>query len=417
MVKALHILFLTDNFPPEVNAPASRTYEHACEWVKLGHKVTIITCAPNFPNGRVFDGYRNKLWSVEVIDGINVIRVWTYIAPNSGFFRRLIDFLSFMISAFIASFFIRNIDLVIGTSPQFFTVVSAWLVSILRRVQFIFELRDLWPASIETVGAVRSKIILGILRSLEKFMYHRADAIIAVTHSFKNELVKRGIEPKKIFVVTNGVDITRFLPKPKNEALLKKFELKDKFVVGYIGTIGMAHRLETLLEVADLIQRDPELIHIHIILIGDGAERNKLKLLSTKRNLKNVSFLNSVSKTEICDYWSMLDLSVVHLKNDDLFNTVIPSKIFESMAMGIPILHAVKGESADIIAQTGSGILAEPENAVSIYNVIRKICFDKFTLDQMARNGKNAAKGYNRRSLALKMIEIFKLIYDLNKKL
>jgi glycosyltransferase involved in cell wall biosynthesis len=248
-------------------------------------------------------------------------------------------------------------------------------------------------------------------------MYQRANAIIAVTHSFKNELVERGIDPKKIFVVTNGVDITRFFPKPKNEALLNKLELKDKFVVGYIGTLGMAHRLETLLEVADLIQRNPKLIHIHLIFIGDGAERDKLKVLSTKRNLKNVSFLNSVSKTEICDYWSILDLSVVHLKNDDLFNTVIPSKIFESMAMGIPILHSVKGESANIIVQTGSGILAEAENAESIYNVLRKICFDKFTLDQMARNGKNAAKGYNRRSLALKMIEIFKLTCDVNKKL
>lgn len=170
---ALHILFLTDNFPPEVNAPASRTYEHAREWVALGARVTVITCAPNFPGGTVFPGYRNHWRSVEEMDGITVIRVWTYITANEGFYRRTLDYVSFMVSAFIASFSVRGIAIVIGTSPQFFTAMGAWLTGLFRRRPWIFELRDIWPASIKAVGAIKDGPVLSLLEALEMFLYRR----------------------------------------------------------------------------------------------------------------------------------------------------------------------------------------------------------------------------------------------------
>ena len=181
----MHILFLTDNFPPEVNAPASRTFEHCREWVKAGNQVTVITCAPNFPAGKVFSGYKNKLWQTEEMDGIRVIRVWSYITANAGFIKRILDYISFMPPAVLASFFVKKPDLVIGTSPQFFTVCAAYLVSLFKRIPFVFELRDIWPESIKAVGAMNDSIIIKLLEKIELFLYRKAKMIVSVTHAFK----------------------------------------------------------------------------------------------------------------------------------------------------------------------------------------------------------------------------------------
>ena len=170
----MHILFLTDNFPPEVNAPASRTFEHCRQWAKAGHQVTVVTCAPNFPKGVVYDGYRNKLWQQETMDGIRIVRCWTYMTANEGFLLRTLDYVSFMVAAVIAAPFIRGVDVVIGTSPHFFTVCGAYAVSRMKRIPFIFELRDLWPDSIKAVGALRSPAWLNLLTKIEMHLYRSA---------------------------------------------------------------------------------------------------------------------------------------------------------------------------------------------------------------------------------------------------
>jgi hypothetical protein len=167
----MHILFLTDNFPPEVNAPASRTFEHCCEWVKSGHTVTVITCAPNFPKGQVFAGYRNALWAQEDMEGIRVVRVWSYITRNEGFAKRILDYMSYMVTGFLAALFVKHVDVIIGTSPQFFTACAAYGVSKVKRRPWIFELRDIWPESIRAVGVMKQSRLLGALEQLELFLY------------------------------------------------------------------------------------------------------------------------------------------------------------------------------------------------------------------------------------------------------
>ncbi|MEN8130901.1 MAG: glycosyltransferase family 4 protein, partial [Pseudomonadota bacterium] len=179
----MHILFLTDNFPPEVNAPASRTFEHCREWVRAGHDVTVMTCVPNFPKGRVFEGFRNKLWQTETIEGIRVIRVWSYITANEGFVKRTLDYMSYMVSAILTAPFVHKPDLVIGTSPHFFTVCAAYVVSRYKRVPFVFELRDLWPESIKAVGAMRDSVVLRFFEWLEHYLYRKAARIVVVTHA------------------------------------------------------------------------------------------------------------------------------------------------------------------------------------------------------------------------------------------
>ena len=398
----MHILFLTDNFPPEVNAPASRTFEHCREWVKAGHRVTVVTCAPNFPKGKVFDGYRNKLWQTETMEGIRVIRVWSYITANEGFLRRILDYQSYMLSAIIASIFVRKVDLIIGTSPQFFTACAAYVVSRYKFRPYIFELRDLWPESIKAVGAMKNERAIRFLEWVEMFLYRKSAKVVSVTRSFKDILMRRGIDGGKIEVITNGVDISQFKPRPKDPELTAKLGMQGKFVAGYIGTHGLAHGLETLLAAAERLRGQD----IVFLFLGDGARKDALKQMAAEKKLDNVVFVDSVSKADVARYWSLLDVSVIHLKKTDLFTTVIPSKLFESMGMGLPVLHGVEGESADIVREEGAGIPFEPENVDQLFDALMRLKSNPAELDEFRARCLKGAQNFDRTNLALRMMKI-----------
>lgn len=401
----MHILFVTDNFPPEVNAPASRTFEHCREWVRQGHRVTVITGAPNFPKGRVFAGYRNRLWAKEQMDGIDVVRVWTYITANEGFLRRTLDYLSFMVAAIIGSLFIGRVDIVVGTSPQLFTPCAAFAISVMRLKPYVFELRDLWPASIRAVGAMRNSWVLDWLERLELFLYRRAAHIVSVTESFREDLVSRGIPATKISVTMNGADLDRFTPRPRDLALAAQLGLEGKLVVGYVGTHGMAHALSTLLGAAEKLQAQPAASNIVFVFLGDGAEKAALKLRANERGLRNVLFLDSVSRDDVVRFWSLVDISVIHLKRDPLFETVIPSKLFECMALGIPVLHGVAGESAAIVRSENVGLVFEPENEVALATAIMQLADDPARRAELSRNAIGAAGRFDRSGLARQMLD------------
>lgn len=402
----MHILFLTDNFPPEVNAPASRTHEHCRLWAAAGHQVTVITCAPNFPKGKVFDGYRNA-WRAEAqIDGIRVIRVWSYITANEGFTRRVLDYMSFMATATWASLGVRSVDVVVGTSPQFFTACAAYAVGTLKRVPWVFELRDLWPESIKAVGAMQESTAIRWLEKLELFLYRKAARIVSVTQSFKRTLIRRGIDGAKIDVVTNGVDIARFSPRPKDAALTRQLGFDGCFVAGYIGTHGMAHALETLLDAAEHLRALPEGRDIRLLLLGDGARKAALQADALRRGLNNVVFVDTVTKDEVARYWSLLDVSIIHLRRTELFTTVIPSKLFECMGMGIPVLHGVQGESADILRDAGAGEVFEPESADALVAGLLRLKGDPALLHRYRDQGLAAAQQYDRAGLGMRMLAI-----------
>lgn len=402
----MHILFLTDNFPPEVNAPASRTFEHCREWVSEGHQVTVITCAPNFPKGKVLSGYKNRFWQQETMAGIRVIRVWTYITANEGLIGRTFDYFSYMISGFFASLFVRRVDIVVGTSPQFFTVCAAFMVGLVKRVPWVFELRDIWPESIWAVGAMKQTTVFRMLEKLELFLYRRANAIISVTQSFRNSLIDRGVAGEKIHVVLNGVDTDLFSPREPDSELVSRYGLEGKFVAGYIGTHGLAHGLETLLEAAKILDESPFRDRLRILLLGDGARKRSLLKRAKDLGLDNVIFLESVPKDQVARYWSLLNVSIIHLKKESLFTTVIPSKIFESMGMAIPILHGVEGESADIVMREDVGVLFEPENPESLIEGLACLANYKPLYNRLKANGPVAASRYNRSDQAKKMLDI-----------
>ncbi len=401
----MHILFLTDNFPPEVNAPANRTFEHCRKWVQAGHQVTVITCVPNFPKGKVFDGYKNRLWQTETMDGIRVVRVWSYLAANKGKIRRTLDYLSYMVSATFAAPFVRQPDLVVATSPQFFTAVAGYVVGATRRIPFIFELRDLWPVSIKAVGAVKDdSYAIHLLGRLEMFLYRKATRIVSVTNSFATVLIDRGIDGSKIDVVTNGVDLSRFKPQPKDVELVERHGLKGKFVAGYIGTHGMAHALETVLEAAGKMQKREGGDRFRFIFLGHGARKQALLDKAREMDLNNVIFLDTVPREEVSRYWSLLDASIIHLKKEPTFTTVIPSKLFECMAMGIPVLHGVEGESAEIVNENRIGFTFEPENAQQLVERLEQLGNDVDLQDTLRKNCITSAEKYDRNRLAEKML-------------
>ncbi len=398
----MHILFISDNFYPEVNALASRTFDHCKEWVKQGHQVTVVTCVPNFPKGKIYPGYRNKLWQEEVMDGIRVVRVWSYITANEGIFRRILDYISYMFSAIIASIFIRKVDIVIGSSPQFFNACGAYIIHLLKRIPWVFEVRDLWPESIKAVGAMKDGWVISLLEKIESYLYQNASLIVCVTNSFEKYILERGGKRSKIKIVTNGINKLLFYPRKKKVSLVKSLNLEGKFIVGYIGTHGMAHALETLLRSADILHKEG-CKDIHFLFIGDGAEKEKLKEYAQKKALSNVTFLDSVSKEDIPSYWSTLDASVTHLRNESLFRTVIPSKLFESIGMGIPVLHGVHGESSDIVKKHQIGVTFDSENPESLVQEIKTL--KRLNYLNLKKNCLEASRYFDRVQLAQKMLK------------
>lgn len=405
----MKILFLTDTFMPEATAPAIRTFEHAKEWQKQKDvKVTIITCVPNYPAGKVFDGYKNKFYQKEIIDGIEVIRVWSYMAPNSGFLKRILDFISFAIMAFFVGLF-QKFDIVIATSPQFFTTWAGFALSKIKRKPWIFEVRDLWPESIKAVGAMKNNLAIKFLEKIELGLYKSSDKIVVVSDAFKDNLIFRGINGDKIDVVTNGSNLDLFKPQEKNEKLLNDLKLQNKLVVGYIGTHGMAHGLDFIIKALKNIQDD----RVHFLFVGDGAVKSDIVKLAEVLRLTNITFLNPVNKIEVPKYLSLCDISLVPLKNNETFNSVIPSKIFESSAMQIPILLGVCGQARLIIEKYNAGIYFEPENQDDFLLKLNLLISDK-NLYKNCQNGCLAlANDFDRKVLANKMLCVIRGIVDL----
>lgn len=405
----MKILFITDNFPPEVNAPATRTYEHCVEWIKKGANITIITCNPNFPHGRVYEGFKNKIYQKENLDGIEVIRVWSYITSNSGFTKRVLDYISFAFMAFIVGLFQKH-DVVIATSPQFFTTWAAWGISKIRRKPWIFELRDLWPESIKTVGAMKQGKAIDFLEKIELALYKSSDKVIAVTDAFKTNLINRGIQEDKIEVVTNGSNMELFSPRKKDYKLLKELNLENKFVIGYIGTHGLAHSLDFIVQAISKIEDKS----IHFLFIGDGAMKDTIVKIASNLSLKNITFLNPVSKDEVPKYLSIVDVSLAPLKKSDTFKTVIPSKIFEASAMQKPTLLGVEGQAQEIIEHYSAGLCFEPENENDFIEKILMLKNEDKIYEACMEGCTKLADDFDRKILANKMFNIIDKLIQTN---
>jgi glycosyltransferase involved in cell wall biosynthesis len=402
----MRVLFLTHYFPPEVNAPSNRTHEHCREWVAAGHEVHVVTCVPSHPIGQPFQGYRRGWYTHELIDGIHVHRVWTYLAPNKGTIKRTLNYLSFIPTAVFRALRLGRFDVMVGTSPQFFCAVAAWVVASVRRMPWIFELRDLWPDSIAAVGALRKSWALMLLERLELRMYRAASAVVCVTQAFVENLASRGIDRSKIHFIPNGILPSFWTAGDRANERHEAGVMESDIVVSYVGTVGMAHGLDTVLDSAVQLQTAAPAIKFWIV--GDGAELDAVRSTVRERGLTNVRLTGLVPRARIPSILAASDISLVTLRASELFKTVLPSKMFESMAAGLPIVLGVDGEAKNVLDRSGAGIAVQPGNADALAGAVADLARRADLRRNMGQSGTSfVEREFSRPVWARRYLDVF----------
>lgn len=405
--RSLRILYLSQYFPPEMGAPAARVHECAREWVRSGLDVAVLTGMPHHPTGVVPEEYRGRFYMRDDVDGIEVHRAYVYATPNRGVYRRAWSYVTFMLCAILTGLFrVRRPDVLVATSPQLLAGVAGWVIAALRRVPFVLEVRDLWPESIEAVGAFRNRFVLRCLYGVANFLYARARHIVLVSDESRRVLEARGIPAEKMSVIKNGVDLALFRPTAANGAVRERHDLDGDFVVLYIGTIGMAHGLEVVLDAAR--QLTPQ-ERVRFLLVGEGARKDALRAQAD--GAAGVLFLDGRPRAEVPAYIAAADLCLVHLKRSELFKTVIPSKLFEIMGCGKPILLGVEGEAQRLIEEAAAGRAFTPDSADELVAAIRRLQAEPDEVRRLGENGRRFVEhNYSREKLASQYAELLRSV-------
>ena len=364
----MNIIYLCQYFVPEPAAPAARVAELSRAWVKAGHKVTVLTGMPNHPTGIVPEKYRGRLLVRECLDGVTVLRNWLYATPNYGFAKKMLNHLSFMVSVVMLGLpRLGHADVLIVSSPAFLSVFSAFFISRLRRIPFVFEVRDLWPAVFADLGVITNPLLIKFLEFLEMFLYRRAARIVTVTQSFRDMLIGRGLQAQKVVTIYNGAHVEFFVPGDRDNSVRMEHGLGNRFVASYLGAHGISHSVETVLRTADILRDRKD---ITFMLVGDGAMKTSLLALKEKMGLKNVLMLPSHAKERMPDLYCASDVCLVPLRDIPIFDTFVPSKMFEIMACGVPIVGAVRGEASEILTRSGAARLVAPDSAEELAKAI-----------------------------------------------
>ena len=419
----MKILYVSQYFSPEMGAPAARAAELSRHWAAAGHDVSVLTGFPNHPTGVVPPEYRSKfrrLVAHEEIDGVNVVRTWLLPFPNRKAHERMLNYSSFCVSAASTGLFLTRPDVVIATSPQLLVGLSGWWLARWKRVPFVFEVRDLWPESLAAVGMGEGNSLLH--RSLAKiagFLYRHADRIVVVTPAFEDYLVKHWRVPReKISVVENGVETQLFTPEPssgKAAALRNELASDGKFVVSYVGTMGMAHGLETILAAASQLRdTNPEIV---FLMLGEGAEKERIAALARERGLKNVRFVGQQPREKIPAYICASDVCLVLLKKTDLFKTVIPTKMLEFMSCACPVILGLDGQARAILEEARGGLVIEPENSDALVDAIRYLATNREAARALGKNGREyVVRRLSRQQTAERYVRVLEHLLNLPER-
>jgi colanic acid biosynthesis glycosyl transferase WcaI len=405
------ILYVSQYFPPEMGAPAARAAELARHWAQAGHEVSVLTGFPNHPTGIVPEEWRSRLRRLiytEEKDGVRILRTWLWPLPNRKAHERMRNYASFCISAALRGMTIPRPDVVIATSPQLLCAVAGWWIAFTRNIPFVFEVRDLWPESLAAVGVSNENSLLHhALGAIAGFLYQRADRVVVVSPAFRDHLIQRWRVPEeKIAVVENGVETDLFAPLPtaSNHALRAQLAAEDKFVVCYIGTMGNAHGLETLLDAAERLR---QISNVLFLLIGEGAEKERIKALAQSRSLKNLIFLDQQPREEIPAFISASDACLVLLKKTDIFKTVIPTKMLEFMSCARPVILGVDGQARQIVEEANAGLVIEPENPAALAQAIRQLAGNVELGRMLGQKGREYIRqNLSRKSTAEKYVSV-----------
>jgi glycosyltransferase involved in cell wall biosynthesis len=396
----LQIAYFCQYFVPETAAPAARVSELARAWADAGHKITVVTGLPNHPTGRIPQEYRATVFRRERLGAVDVWRNWLYATPNEGLVRKTMSHLSFMVSTlFLSVPRLRRADVLIVSSPTFFVVITVCLAHWLWRVPYIFEVRDLWPGVFVELGVIRNRWLIKVLEGLEMFLYRRAALVVVVTESFREVLVRRGLPPEQVAIITNGVDAETFRPDGAAALLNRaKHRIDSRFVVLYIGAHGISHALSSILEVAARFRDEAD---VSFVFVGDGAEKQRLVRQAHESGLSNVRFLPSQPRETLPAWYASADVVLVPLRDIPVFETFIPSKMFEILACERPIVASVRGEARRILERSGGAVVVDPEDVDGIAQAIRVLRADAGLRERLGRSGGTfARREYDRRVLA-----------------
>lgn len=410
----MKILILSQYFYPEVGATQNRIYEFAKYLASQGHKTTIITEFPNHPTGIIPKEYKYRLIEKEFIDRFNIIRVWVFTTKRKNAITRIFFYISYMIMSVIAGMFLcKRYDIVFATSPPLFVGISGCALSKIKKAHFILDIRDLWPESAVVLGELSNQKLIKFIEKIERFLYKKAEAIVAVTKGILNYIYNLGVTDHKLFFIPNGTIPEIFDPKYNDPSLKSKIGLDNKFIVCFAGNHGLAQGLETVIESAKLLQNDPD---ITFLFIGEGPAKNRLIEMKNENKLSNVLFLPKISLNKIAYYINMSDVMLVTLKKADIFLGALPSKMFDYMCCAKPIIITIDGEAHELIEKAKAGIFVEPGNAEELANAILKLKNNRYICQEYGKNGRNfVLNGYVRAQQAVKLENLMKSLLKKGK--
>ena len=390
----MKILYFSQFYKPEYIAAAFRAEENARAWVQLGHEVTVFTGYPNYPKGELFEGYEAKSISVEELDGVKVVRSKIAPSPNRTMGGRLKSALTFFFwGLFNITFRGKKIgkgyDVVLGTSGIIFTALLGWLYAFFRRIPYVFELRDISWLQLQIAGKTEKSSSVRVMRFLEKFLCRRAKAVVVVTQGFRDVLAQNGIDPEKITVITNGVDVT---PRPRQE--------EPGFTLSYFGTLGVSQNILATLPYAQALSRATE--GFTYLLIGDGAQAAQIAQGVAEHPY--IKLLPGMPAQQLEPYYDHTQLSLVTLKKDPAFCHTLPSKLFQIMGRGIAVLYiGPEGEAARLVRQYQCGIAltgTAEEDLAQLSGIVSQPGFMNELVQMGSRGAEAVQKHFNRTQLA-----------------
>jgi colanic acid biosynthesis glycosyl transferase WcaI len=403
----MRILYLSQYFPPEVGATQTRAYEMARGLVRAGHHVTMIAEVPNHPSGVIPPAYRRKFYDRTDLDGIDVIRVWVKTSPVKTPRSRVIFYVSYMFMAVLTGLFLvrARYDVIYATSPPLFVGAAALIISYMRRIPLVFEVRDLWPESAVALGELSNPHVIRWAYWLEGVCYRRARKTVVTAQEMVEYLLRRGLEATKIAVIRNGANTELFRFDPfARQHLRNVLGLEDNFVVVYAGLLGIAQGLGASLEAAkQLATTEPR---VHFLYIGDGPVKGVLQEQAEDLGLANVTFLPAQPRDAIPGYLSAGDVALVTLTRKRLLGA-LPSKMFDAMACQRPVLLGAEGEACQVLYEADAGIVVPPERPSALAAAVLRLRDDPELCARYGQNGRRAVVAcYSREAQAQQLVQL-----------
>lgn len=399
----MHVLLIHQAFASLDEAGGTRHHELARYLAGQGHRVTVIASPVSYLSGATRSGHRPR-WVERQQDGenITILRTYTYSALHRSFFHRLLSFFSFMFSSFWVGVNVPKVDLVWGTSPPIFQGVTAWAVARLKRVPFLFEVRDLWPAFAVAVGVLHQPLLIRASEWLERFLYRHADRVMVNSPGYVEHVRARGA--RRVELIPNGADPAMFDPQADGADFRHRNGLDGKVVAMYAGAHGMSNDLGVVLGAARELKDCPDLA---LVLLGDGKDKPALMAQAQSESLANVIFLPPAPKTEMGEALAAADLCIAILKPLAMYATTYPNKVFDYMAAGRPVVLAIDGVIRKVVEEAGAGVFVPPGNAHALAQALRLLANDPQARHRMGANGRSAIETqFSRADLAQRLTEL-----------